>query len=68
MRTSPDYYQLIDTGEVVAVWQDTQPPRDSVLIYGYDYRAQKWITSGRELVKKLIKNLGQIKVLKVEQK
>ena len=62
MRTSPDYYRLFD-GQVIAVWQDTKPPQDSQLIYGYDYYRQKWVLTGKKLVEKLIKN-KVIKVLK----
>ena len=55
MRTSPDFYQEFN-GQVWAVWQDTKPPQDSVLIFGYDYHRQKWITEGNEKIEKLLKN------------
>ena len=53
MRTTPDFYRDF-SGKIWAVWQDTKPPRDSVLIYGYDYYLQKWITTGKDLLDELI--------------
>jgi len=67
MRTSPDFYQDF-SGKIWAVWQDTKPPRDSILIYGYDYHRQKWITEGDEKIKKLEKNGVKIQIWKGQEK
>jgi len=55
MRTSPDYYKTRE-GKIIAIFQNTEPPEDSVLIFGYDYQNQKWVLSGKSEVENLIFN------------
>jgi hypothetical protein len=54
MRTSPDFYKTKE-GKIIGVWQDTKPPENSVLIYGYDYENQKWILTGKKEVENSLK-------------
>lgn len=46
MRTTPDFYKTKE-GLVVAIWQNKKPPAKSKLIFGYDYKNQKWVFTGR---------------------
>lgn len=65
MRISPDFYQDFDD-KIWAVWQNTKPPACSILIYGYDYKEQKWVVFGKEIVEEFLRKNKIIEVFKNE--
>ena len=63
MRTSPDFYKTKEK-KIIAVFQNIEPPKNSVLIYGYDYQNQKWVLDKKRIIPKYLKQNKTIKVLK----
>ena len=57
MRSSPDFYKTKEGG-IIGVWGNVEPPKNSVLIYGYDYQNQKWILRGKREVENLLLKKG----------
>lgn len=65
MRNNPDYYRQKD-GSIIAYSQSVKP--EGMLIFGYDYSKQKWITNGKEKIREYLKRGNIIKLINKEPK
>jgi len=62
MRTSPDFYLQKDN-TIIAFAQDVKPK--GILIDGYDYENQKWVSNSAK-IKEYLKENKTIKIIKKE--
>lgn len=65
MRMSKDEY-ILPNGEIIALSQDKQPPKDAKIYNGFDYKNQCWIFEGKKdnrTIKELEESLMEQKII-----